>query len=202
MGAPNPNLLGAEHIRKCNGRLRSRLDPRSSRRNIRVDLETTNHTENVAENRKWVKRLNKEKMAGIVALAMLLVSLVGIQQAFATRSEEPPPISGLIKSVSDPLGQCLDLGLKGWYGTVTISLSRLWIFLQDANPNSTYIVWVGYVQTGGVCGGTWRPIGSVNTDSAGRGTSVQWFSPPRGYCVFELKDSAGNIVYGTNALAL
>jgi len=144
-------------------------------------------------------------MAGIVALAMLLVSLVGIQQGYAIRSDVPSsPISGLIESVSNPLGECLNLGLKGWYGTVTISLSRLWIFLRDANPNSTYIVWVGYVQTGGLCGGTWRPIGSVNTDSAGGGTSVQWFRPPSGYsyCVFELKDSAGNIVYGTIALTL
>ena len=61
-------------------------------------------------------------MAGIVALAMLLVSLVGIQQGYAVRSEIPSrPISGVIGSVSNPSGECLNLGLKSWYGTVTIS---------------------------------------------------------------------------------
>jgi len=148
--------------------------------------------------------LNKEKITGIVALVMLLVSLLGMQQGYAVRSNNPSsPVSGLIESVSNPSGECLNLGLKGWYGTVTISLSRLWIYLRNANPNSTYIIWVGYVQTGGGCAGTWEPVGSVNTNGAGEGTSMQWFNPPSAYsyCVFEFKES-GNLVYATYALAL
>jgi hypothetical protein len=47
--------------------------------------------------------LNKEKMAGIVALAMLLVSLVGIQQGYATRGADTLTISGLIESVLSTL---------------------------------------------------------------------------------------------------
>jgi hypothetical protein len=135
---------------------------------------------------------------------MLLTSLVSIQQGYAAKSElpSPPPISGLIESVSNPSGECLNLGLKGWYGTVTISLDRLWIFMQNANPNSTYIVWVGYVQRGGACRGTWMPVGSVSTNGAGDGSSVQWFRPSSAYSyfVFEFKNSSGAVVYGTLAL--
>ena len=141
-------------------------------------------------------------MAGIVALAVLLVSLVGIQQGYANNNL-PAPISGPIESVSDPSGGCLNLGLNGAYGTVTISLSRVSILLQDANPSSTYTVSIGYVQTGGGCDGTWQSVGSVNTDSVGSGTLAQWFRPESGYnYIFEFKDSAGSVVYATDPLAL
>ena len=141
-------------------------------------------------------------MTAFVALAMLLVSVVGIQQGYAVRTIFPSPISGLIESVSNPTGGCLNLGLKGWYGTVTISVNRLWIYIRDANPNSTYIVWIGYVQVGGTCNGTWRPVGSVSTDSMGEGSSVQWLKLSNSYSYFllEFKDSAGTVVYGTHVL--
>ena len=150
--------------------------------------------------------MNKGKITGIVVLVILLVCLVRIQQAYAVgheRNMPVPPVSGLIESVSNPTGNCLNLGLKGWYGTVTISLNRLWIYVRDANPNSTFIVWIGYVQAGGVCNGTWKAVGSVSTDQSGEGTSVQWLSPSSAYTyfVFELRDTSGNVVYATNALA-
>jgi hypothetical protein len=148
--------------------------------------------------------MNKGKMAGIVALTMVLVCVVGVQQGYAAKSEIPvSTISGLIESVSNPTGDCLNLGLKGWYGTVTISLNRLWTYLRNANPNSTYIVWVGYVQAGGTCNGTWRPVGSVSTDGVGEGSSVEWFKPSGTYSYFvlELKDNAGIVIYGTHALS-
>ena len=147
--------------------------------------------------------MNKAKAAGIGAFVILLVCLVGVQQGYAVREIVVSPISGLIESVSDPTGDCLNLGLKGWYGTVTISLNRLWVYLRNANPNTTYIVWVGYVRTGGSCNGTWRPVGSVSANEIGEGSSVQWFRPSSvySYFVLELKDAAGNIVYATNALA-
>jgi len=143
-------------------------------------------------------------MTAFVALAMLLVSVVGIQQGYAVRTIFPSPISGLIESVSNPTGDCLNLGLKGWYGTVTISLNRLWIYIREGSPNSTYIVWAGYVQAGGTCNGTWTPVGSVSTDRVGEGSSTQWFRPSStySYCVFELRDTMGNVVYATYALAL
>ena len=151
----------------------------------------------------WVKRLNELKTAGIVVLTMLL-ALIAIQQAYAVRFElPPPPVSSLIESVSNSSGDCLNLGLKGYYGTITISLSRLWVFMQNAKPNSTYIVWVGYVQTGGSCVGNWKPVGSVSTNGVGEGSSAQWFTPPStySYFVFEFKNSSGTIVYGTHALS-
>jgi len=136
---------------------------------------------------------------------MILISTVAVQQGFAKKPEFPqPPVSGLIGSVSNPSGDCVNLGLKGWYGTVTISFSRLWVFLQHANMNSTYIIYVGYVMPGGSCNGTWRPVGSVNTDAAGEGSSMQWFTPSSGYsyCVFKFEDSLGNVVFATNSLAI
>jgi hypothetical protein len=147
--------------------------------------------------------LNKEKMVGIVALAMLLVSLVGIQQGYARQTELPPrPVSALIESVSNPSGGCLNLGLNGGYGTVTISLDHVWIYLQHANPSSTYTISVGYMQTGVGCG-AWQSVGSLNTDSLGGGTFAQEFYLPIGYSyIFEFKNSAGSIVYATDPLAL
>ena len=148
--------------------------------------------------------MNKAKTAGIVAFVILLVCLAGVQEGYAAKSEPPvSPISGLIESVSNPTGDCLNLGLKGWYGTVTISLNRLWVYLRNANPNSTYIVWVGYVKAGGSCNGTWRPVGSINTNSAGEGSSDQWFRPSSAYgsFVLEFKDTEGTVIYGTEALS-
>jgi len=148
--------------------------------------------------------LKKGRIIGILTLVVLLASLLSVQRGYGVKSEFPSPtISGLIESVSNPSGECLNLGLKGWYGTVTITLSRLWIYLRNAKPNSTYIIWVGYVQTGGLCKGTWLPVGSVSTDETGEGISVQWFYPSGSYsyCVFEFKDSAGNLVYATHVLS-
>ena len=147
--------------------------------------------------------MTRAKLFGLVVLAMLLAFATGIQQGYAVRSNTPSPVSGLIESVSNPSGDCLNLALTGWHGTVTISLNRLWVFVQGASPNSTYIAWVGYVQTGGSCKGTWQPIGSVNTNGSGEGNAMAWFRPSDyAYCVFELKDRSGNVVYGTNAIAL
>ena len=150
--------------------------------------------------------MNKEKMVGIVALAMLLVSLVGIQQGYAKgRGPLGRPVTAwvLVGSVSNPSGGCLNLGLNGAYGTVSIlPKTGIQISLQHANPSSTYTVSVGYVEPGAGCG-AWQSVGSVKTDSVGGGTLAQAFSLPSGFSyVFEFKDSAGSIVYATDPLAL
>lgn len=152
-----------------------------------------------------VKGLNKEKMAGIVALAVILASLLGVQLGYAKTIAPPGAVHvwTLIRSVSNPSGGCVDLGLGGGYGAVTILPHNVvGISLENANPSSTYTVSVGSVQANGGCG-TWQSVGSVNTNSVGEGTSAQRLSLPSGHSyVFEFKDSTGNTVYATDALAL
>lgn len=150
--------------------------------------------------------MKKGKLARIVALAMLLVYLVGIQQGYAMQHDKltpPSSVSALIESVSNPSGGCLNLGLNGWYGTVTVSLSQVWILLQHVNPSSTYTVFVAYIQTGAGCGRTLQLVGSVKTDTVGDGVLVQGFSLPSGQSyVFEFQNSAGTIAYATDPLTL
>jgi hypothetical protein len=154
-----------------------------------------------------VKRLNKEKIAGIVALILVLISLLGVQQGYARgRGPLGRPVTAwvLVGSVSNPSGGCLNLGLNGVYGTVSILPSKsIQIFLQHANPNSALTVSVGYVQTNGGCDGTWQSVSSLNTNSTGFGTLAQSLSLPSGHTyIFEFEDSAGNIVYATDFLSL
>lgn len=149
--------------------------------------------------------LNKGKIAGIVALAMLLVSLVGVQQGYAREGAPvlaPHVSQAVIESVSNPSGGCLNLGLDGSYGTVEISPYGLLIYLQHASPSSTYTVSYAYAQTGGACDGTWHSVGSVSTDGLGSGTLGQGLSLASGSYMFEFKDSAGTTVYATDALTL
>lgn len=147
-------------------------------------------------------------MAGIVALAVILASLMGVQLGYAKTIGRPisPVLHAwtLIESVSNPSGGCVNLGLGGGYGAVTILPNNvIEISLQHANPSSTYTVSVGYVQSNGGCDGTWRSVGSVNTDSAGFGTLAQELSLPSGHSyIFEFNDSSGAAVYATDVLRL
>ena len=145
-------------------------------------------------------------MAGIVALAVILASLLGVQLGYAKTIAPPGGVRGwaLIGAVSDPSGGCVDLGLSGGYGAVmTLPNGVFGVYLQHANPSSTYSVSVGYVQANGGCNGTWQSVGSVNTNSVGDGTLAQRLSLPSGHSyIFEFKDNAGNIVYATDALHL
>ena len=150
--------------------------------------------------------MNKERMAGIVALAVILASLLGVQLGYAKTIAPPGGVHkwALIEAVSNPSGGCVNLGLSGGYGAVTILPNNvIEISLQHANPSSTYTVSVGYVQANGGCDGTWQSVGSLNTDSLGGGTFAQEFYLPIGYSyIFEFKNSAGSIVYATDPLAL
>jgi hypothetical protein len=150
--------------------------------------------------------MNKERIVGIVALAVILASLLGVQLGYAKTVASPGGVHvwALVQSASNPSGGCVDLGLSGGYGAVTILPGKgVWISLQHANPSSTYTVSVGYLQANGGCDGTWRSLGSVNTDSAGDGTLAQRLTLPSGHSyVFEFKDSTGNVVYATDALRL
>jgi hypothetical protein len=150
--------------------------------------------------------LNREKMAGIVALAVILASLLGVQLGYAKTIAPPGGVHTwtLIEAVSNPSGGCVNLGLSGGYGAVTMLPNNvIEISLQHANPGSTYTVSVGYVQGNGGCDGTWQSVGSVNTDSAGFGTLAQKLSLPSGHSyIFEFRDSSGAAVYATDALRL
>jgi hypothetical protein len=145
-------------------------------------------------------------MAGIVALAVILASLLGVQLSYAKTIAPPGGVHTwvLIEAVSNPSGGCTNLGLSGGYGGVTLLPNNvIGVSLQHANPSSTYTVSVGYVQTNGGCDGTWQSVGSVNTNSAGYGTLTQKLKLPSGHSyIFEFNDSSGATVYATDALRL
>jgi hypothetical protein len=151
--------------------------------------------------------LKKEKLAGILGLVVIVVSMLGVQQGYA-RTGAPPGQGShtwvLVAGVSNPSGSCLNLNLSGGHGTVTIlPNSRVGIFLQNASPDSTYTVSVGYVQANGGCDGTWKTVGSLKTDSAGYGTLTAHLNLASGHnYVFEFHDNAGNVAYATDTLSL
>ena len=155
-----------------------------------------------------VKGLNKGKFTGIIALTLILVSLLAFQQGYAIPKKNISPLGGLhrwtlVSSVSDPTGDCVDLGLNGGYGNIIIVSNRVVISLQHATPNSAFTISVGYQQTNGGCDGTWQPVGSLNTDNTGSGILVQQLSLPSGHSyIFEFHDSAGNLLYATDSLQL
>jgi len=92
--------------------------------------------------------MRKERMFSIVVFAVVLVSTLSLPQAYAAKKNYPGPQVGppqtveLVSSVTNPTGGCGYLGLSGTYGYVRFGNGKLTVGLQNAQPNSTYMVTV------------------------------------------------------------
>ena len=107
-----------------------------------------------------------------------------------------------VGTVSSPTASCGNLGVNGFYGDVLVTHGKLMIGLTFVKPSSTYSVAVSKINDYGVCDGTWKSLGSINTDGAGKGELVQKDGLSSGSYVFEFTDSAGNLAYATPSISL
>lgn len=148
--------------------------------------------------------MKEERTLGMIALVIVLVSLLSLAQGYANGPN--PIITGstkeAIRSVSNPSGNCINLGLTNYHGSVVISHKHLYVYLYNANPNSAYNVLVGYMSSKNACDGTWQSLGSINTNNAGSGQLIQSFSLSGHQYVFELRDGQGSAVYATPFISL
>ena len=144
--------------------------------------------------------MRKERMLSFVMLAVALVTVLSLPQAYAKTNYPgpqigPPQTMALISSVTNPAGGCGYLGLSGIYGYVEYGNGKLTVGLQNAHPSSTYTVTVAKYSQGS-CDGSWQSIGSLSTDHAGNGLLAQKSTLQYGQnYVFEFKDAQGNLVY-------
>jgi hypothetical protein len=151
--------------------------------------------------------MRKQRMFAMAFLLLVLVSVLSLPQGFAkfVKDHSPTPQQysyATVGTVSAPTGSCGNLGLSGFYGDVLVMRGKLTIGLIFVNPSSTYSVAVSKDNAFGVCDGTWKSLGSVNTDGTGRGELAQKDGLSSGSYVFEFTDSAGNLVYATPAISL
>jgi hypothetical protein len=144
--------------------------------------------------------MRKERMFGLLVLAIVAVSILSLPQAYA-KASGPKTKKGamyLISSVSNPSGGCGNFGLTGSYGNVMVGNGAVTILLQDAHPSSKYIVSVDQFSQG-ACDGSWQSVGSVSTNQVGSGQLVQQLNlQPGQIYVFEFKDAQGGLVYATS----
>jgi len=156
--------------------------------------------------------MRKETMFATAFLLLVLVSVLSLPQGFAKgvagKMVKPSSYSAqqytyaTVGTVSSPTASCGSLGVKGFYGDVLVTHGKLFIGLIFVNPSSAYSVTVSKVNAYGVCDGTSKSLGSINTDGAGQGELVQKDKLSSGSYVFEFTDGAGNIVYATPSVSL
>lgn len=143
--------------------------------------------------------MRKERMFTILVLMLGLVSVITLPQGFAKNFVNGPTVVNVpILGVSNPSGACGSLGLKGYVGNIAMAGGKLHINLVKAGPNSAYNIQVGYVSSAGVCDGTWKPFGSINTDQSGTGLLTHSSNLPSNHQdVLEFTDGSGNVVFAT-----
>ena len=151
--------------------------------------------------------MKKEKLFGIITLAMVSFTLLGIPQGYASKTVgvilTPGWPSRWLKAVSNPTGGCTDLGLQAVHGSVVVARSGLIVTLQGATPNTSYNFLLGYKQSTGTCDGTWQSLGSISTDASGNGSFDQVLTLQSGHqYVFELQDSHGSVAFATPTLGM
>ena len=147
--------------------------------------------------------MRRERMFGLLALAIVMISALGVPQGYAKGSSASPVKSVIqaIRSVSNPSAGCGNLELTELFGEVEMaSNGRLIVVLENAHSSSSYAV---SVDAQGTCDGSWQSVGSINTDQAGNGQLVQNLKLNSGHSyVFEFTDAQGNLVYATPYLTL
>lgn len=156
--------------------------------------------------------MRKQRMFAMAFLLLVLVSVLSLPQGFAkgvaakqVKPSAPGPQQysyATVGTVSSPTASCGNLGVKGFYGDVLVTHGKLMIGLTFVNPSSTYSVAVSKNNDYGVCDGTWKSLGSINTDGAGKGELVRKDGLSSGSYVFEFTDSAGNLAYATPSISL
>jgi hypothetical protein len=152
--------------------------------------------------------VRKQTIFALACLSLVLVSVLSLPQGFARavkdHSPNPPQYSYVtVGAVSSSTGGCTNLELSGFFGDVLVTRGELMMGLIFANPSSsTFTVSVAQIKANGACDGTWKSLGSINTDQAGRGELIQKDGLTSGSYVFEFRDSAGNLAYATSSVSL